>query len=357
MPINTDEKVALDDAIGAMKPIDSVALARLLYDMLLAAKLSAKNTTGMGFIGCTSLGRLVKDKAPWSNIAAVEGAVKAHIRLPLIQSCDTVFKASIATTLKNLPEEHQQTLAHVFGLMEGDELVSLTRILYETVVHTKFPSQEAQDLFGKLYYSGYTWDELFRDENIRANILLPIVDACNSYLRENLSSIFLVKEPEPAAAPEAPAGVSQEQIDAANRELAGALDAAEQQPTQGEGNAPHPQDPMPLPVFASPEEIKAREERDAKIPFRDGKKKKKASEQDAEAAQEAAGEPEAASETDDTAQAEAPTEATAAPENDGGDDAPGDTEAEGDGEADSANPDAAESAPKDEEPEQQETQA
>jgi len=281
MPITLDEKVALDDALAAFSDKDSVVLGRILYETLLAAKLGPKNPNGMGFKACTSLGRMVKEKGDWENLKSVEGAIEAAIRLPLIKSADTVFRSRIATDLPDLPEEHKQTIAYVFGKMEGDELITLTRLLYETVVNTEFPNTEAQEAFGKLFYSGYSWEELGRSDEIKKGILGPIVMASHYFLREALSNAFEITEPEKTEAEEAQPEVQEGQPPEKDQ-LEGQAQPQEQgsETTSEDGTEEVSEDgegaqPMPLPEFADQAEIEARRQADAAKPaFREGKKKK-----------------------------------------------------------------------------------
>lgn len=289
MPITLDEKVALDDAVAAFSGSDSVALAHILYDTLLAAKVGPNNPNGMGFKACTSLGRMVKEKGTWENLQSIEGAIEAPIRLPLIKSADVIFRSRIATDLPELPEEHKQTISYVFGKMEGDELVNLTRLLYETVVNTEFPTPAAQEAFGKLYFSGYTWEELGRSKEVKEGILAPIVFAVHNFLRETLSNTFEISEPEKTTAEEsgetdAPTEghpPEKEKLESSSKDSseeehgapsAGILDG-DAKVTEEQGT-----EPMPLPDFATKEEVEeARKADAAKVTFRGKSKKDKKS--------------------------------------------------------------------------------
>lgn len=316
MPITIDEKVALDDATAAFSDKDSVIMARLLYETLLHAKKSGTNPMGMGFKACTSLGRMVKEKAGWDKLQSIEGAIEEAIRLPLIKSTDQVFKVRIATDLPDLAEEHKQTIAYVFGKMDANELMNLTRLLYETVCNTEFPSQEAQDAFGKLYYSGYTWEELARSEEIKKGILGPFVLASHYFLREALSNAFEISEPETAAPEEGgESSETQEGQPPDTEKIEGAPSAGivsddENEEVSEEQSA----QPMPLPDFATKDEIEERRKQDAAKPTFRGKSKKNKKNKKRRANGQSAAAEGGASPEDDSEKPETDEQETEAPE-------------------------------------------
>jgi hypothetical protein len=265
MPITNTEKVALEEALAAFSPADSAAVAQLLYETLQVAKYSKGNVDGLGSAAITSLGRLIEDKSGWDMIGQVEAAITAAIRLPLIKSCDIVFRGRMADVLPRLPAPQKELLGLLLSKMEDIELVHLTRLLYETVAQTPFEDREHMYAFGKLYYSGYSWAELVNPpdptfkQNIHKFIIGPIISSCHWYLREKLPNVFKVVEEAPAPAPTPPDVTEQAEALPTTTEAA---------PTQ-DPTSTDDVEPMPLPEevtgqepsFASSEEIAAREAR------------------------------------------------------------------------------------------------
>jgi hypothetical protein len=307
MPITSEEKVSLDTALAALDPLDYVGVARLLYATLLDAKISPQNPHGMGWKAISSLGQLTKNKSPWDGLREVEAAIEAPIRLPLIKSCDAIFRNGLIANLVKLDEEHKQTLAFILGRMDDVELVALTKVLYEIVSQTQFPDDNAQAAFAKFYWVGYTWDEMKNSPDILKAVLLPIVQSCNDHFASQFASLFAIEVPEQPSTEESnlitPTDPNlQTSDDMLAAELAKLeADLAEPSPESaettgsptlplnhqltGEDGEPiedmqsegmTPSDPMPIPEFGTPEEIAAREQADAEKPkFKDGKKKKK----------------------------------------------------------------------------------
>jgi len=331
MPISTEEKLSLEAAVASFSTHDFIALARLLYTMLLDAKISKHNPHGMGWKAVSSLGRLTKDKAPWESIKEIEAAIEAPIRLPLIKSCDSIFRTRIITDLPQLEDEHKQTLAFVIGKMDDVELASMTKLLYEVVSHTEFPDDNAQTAFGKFFWAGYTWDELANSPDVMKGILLPIVYACRDYFTENFPLVFGIEdaqEVQPGAQPELSESEQNETpteetpdsplAEPTDDELAAELAKLEADNEDDEGiPTGKPNDPMPIPEFAPPEEVAAREKADAEKPkFNQGRKSKRGKKKDRRnkaAAQAQSDSPpvddDAAPDSPDASAEEAPSEA------------------------------------------------
>lgn len=305
MPITIEEKAALDVALAAVEPIDHVAITRLLYATLLDAKLGPHNANGMGWKAISSLARMAQEKTPWDNFRQIEASIEAPIRLPLIKSCDTIFRGNLANELSKLSEENKQTIAFVLGKMDDVELVALTKILYEIIALTQFPDAAAQAAFGKFYWSGYSWAEMQNSPDVLKSVLLPIVSACSENFAGLFSGVFQVEEivgEAPATAdgetpPEStqgttPEGATDDELSAAIAEMEKEMQSASVDPTavdtkseapvptglesEDEGPTGDPNAPMPVPEFGTPEEVEARAKADEEKPkFKGGKKKKK----------------------------------------------------------------------------------
>ena len=287
MPITNDEKLATDEALGAFEAIDSVCVARLVYQTLLDAKISDQNPNGMGWKSASSLGHLIKEKAPWENITSVEDSIKAPIRMPLIKATDMTFRTQLPTVLRKLPEEHKQVLAHVLGnQMDADELANLTKLLYQTVVQTDFNKEKnIVDIFAKLYWAGWTWDELSRAQDMETKrrpyaeeILKPIVDACHGFFREAFANIFAVEEPKAEVPPEGEEKVTEAKTEDKSEEPETKSEETKSEETKSEETKSDAAEPMPVPTepeFATDEEIATRTKEDeAKPQFRGGNKRK-----------------------------------------------------------------------------------
>jgi len=316
MPITTEEKSVLDTALAAIEPIDHVAITRLLYATLLDAKLGPHNPNGMGWKAISSLARMAQEKTPWDSFRQIEASIEAPIRLPLIKSCDTIFRGNLANDLTKLSEENKQTIAFALGKMDDVELVALTKILYEIFALTEFPSADAQAAFGKFYWSGYSWADMQNSPDVLKNVLLPIANACAQNFATLFSGLFQVEAPpvdltaqaegeasaadpntpvEQADATVATETSTDDELAAAIAEMEKEMQATSVDPTavdtksgtaepspltglesEDEGPSGDPNAPMPLPEFGTPEEVEARAKADEEKPkFKAGKKKKK----------------------------------------------------------------------------------
>lgn len=220
MPITTQDKEKLQIALAAFDTVDSVAIARLLYETLLDAK-----NQGLGVNAIWSLGKLIYDKSPWEVIAQVEDAIgKQSIRMPLIKSTDTVFRALLSSRPPKLSQEDRASLQVVLDKLDATELISLTSLVYATLCQAELAVAEKEFAgmhpFTKFLISGWTWEDMTSVEPLVRGICIPLVNTCHGFLRETLPEIIRIEDPaaaeEPLAAREEKSIPSPEEIIAAS---------------------------------------------------------------------------------------------------------------------------------------------
>lgn len=196
MPINAEERTALELAVASFEYADSVAVARLLYETLITARSSPTNPGGLAPDQVMALGRLIHDKAEWPTIAKVEEATgKRPIRFPLMKAVETVFRANLANNLPKLPEEHRQSVGNVLAKMDPDELKLLTVLLYDTLLEAPILASDPKKTgelhpLAKWLLPGWTWEQLKTMEPVVKSICVPLVEVCHSYFREHFPTIF-----------------------------------------------------------------------------------------------------------------------------------------------------------------------
>jgi hypothetical protein len=201
MPINSKEKEGLAVIIDGIEPANSFTIARLIYETLRDSCVSQANPAGMTTEAITSLGRAIYDKIPWAQLSEIEAAIgNQPIRLPLIKSTDTVFRAKFINSI-GFPEEQSLLVHAALEKMNGMEIVSLTRIVYETLCNTGFPVvQPFSGLhpLAKFLYSQWSWDDLKMRKETAEGICVALGMAVDAYLRKALIDIFIIEEVEPA---------------------------------------------------------------------------------------------------------------------------------------------------------------
>jgi len=249
MPITTQDKEKLQAGLDAFDTTDSVAMARLLYETLLDAK-----NQGLGVNAIWSLGKLIYDKSPWEIIAQVEDAIgKQPIRMPLIRSTDTVFKALLPSKLPKLPEENKSNLKTILEKLDAAELISLTSLLYATLCQCDFAVADkdfaGMHPFTKFLISGWTWEELKSVEPLLKGICIPLVNTCHGFLRETLPEIIRVEDPtqevtsqtgEQSQPPTDQSTPSPEEIITASEANAAKTETEESPPEEGGVSDPEP---------------------------------------------------------------------------------------------------------------------
>jgi hypothetical protein len=195
MPILEEDRQIIEAAIAMFDMEDSVAIAKLVYETLADARMTKANPQGLSFEATTSLGRLIFDKTPWTTIPKIEEAIRDQaIRLPIIKSCDTIFRTQFTAALPKLPDAEKQVLGHFLGKLDSNELMSLVLLVYETLIQAKFAVDpklfSGVHPFTKFLQAGWTWEDLKAAKPLVEGICVPLINACHDFLRPALPMIF-----------------------------------------------------------------------------------------------------------------------------------------------------------------------
>jgi hypothetical protein len=205
MPITQTQKDALAKALEAFDSMDSYFVGKLLYETMLDACISKENSKGMGTQAITSFGRAIFDKLPWSELSKIEEAIGQPIRLPIIKSTDVILRTQIADALPVLAQEHRAALAAVLAEMNDLELVSLSKLVYETFCNTGFPVTtpfSGLHPLCKFLYSKLTWEDLRRRRETAEGICVALGMGADDYFRKGFLDIMGVEAPEAVQEPE-----------------------------------------------------------------------------------------------------------------------------------------------------------